>query len=107
MVNVRQIVGLRLGEFLSQRGLEPWRLVFFDESGSKSNNEAPARQSASLAPTARSSPCGLWQNATMISSIRLDGSAACMHLSGAADIAAFVAYIGLVLSPHSGKVTSW
>lgn len=107
MANVRQIVGLRLGEFFSQRGLESWRLVFLDESGSKSNNDAPARWSASLAPTACSSPCGRWQNATMISSIRLDGSTACMHLSGAADTVALVAYIGQVLSPYSGKVTSW
>ncbi len=35
----------------------------------------------------------------MISSIRLDGTTACMHLSGAADTAAFVAYIGQVLCP--------
>mgnify|MGYP000252192786 CR=1 FL=1 len=35
----------------------------------------------------------------MISSIRLDGTTACMHLSGAADTAAFVAYIDQVLCP--------
>ena len=35
----------------------------------------------------------------MISSIRLDGSTACMHLPGAADTAAFVTYIGEVLCP--------
>jgi transposase len=35
----------------------------------------------------------------MISSIRLDGTTACMHLAGAADTAAFVAYIGQVLCP--------
>jgi len=35
----------------------------------------------------------------MISSIRLDGTTACMHLSGAADTDAFVAYIGQVLCP--------
>lgn len=44
-------------------------------------------------------PCGRWQSTTMISSIRLDGTTACMHLSGAADTAAFVAYIGEVLCP--------
>lgn len=44
-------------------------------------------------------PCGRWQSTTMISSIRLDGTTACMHLSGAADTAAFVAYIGQVLCP--------
>lgn len=35
----------------------------------------------------------------MISSIRLDGSTACMHLPGAADTEAFVTYIGEVLCP--------
>ncbi len=35
----------------------------------------------------------------MISSIRLDGSTACMHLAGAADTAAFLTYIGQVLCP--------
>lgn len=35
----------------------------------------------------------------MISSIRLDGTTACMHLAGAADTDAFVAYIGQVLCP--------
>jgi transposase len=35
----------------------------------------------------------------MISSIRLDGTTACMHLAGAADTAAFVTYIGQVLCP--------
>ena len=44
-------------------------------------------------------PCGRWQSTTMISSIRLDGTTACMHLAGAADTAAFVTYIGEVLCP--------
>ncbi|MFZ4596910.1 MAG: transposase, partial [Verrucomicrobiaceae bacterium] len=36
---------------------------------------------------------------TMISSIRLDGTTACMHLPGAADTAAFVTCIDQVLCP--------
>ena len=35
----------------------------------------------------------------MISSIRLDGTMACMHLPGAADTEAFVTYVGEVLCP--------
>lgn len=35
----------------------------------------------------------------MISSIRLDGTTACMHLAGAADTEAFVTYIDQVLCP--------
>jgi transposase len=44
-------------------------------------------------------PCGRWQSTTMISSIRLDGTTACMHLPGAADTAAFLTYLGEVLCP--------
>ncbi len=44
-------------------------------------------------------PCGHWQSTTMISSIRLDGTTACMQLPGAADIAVFVTYIEEVLCP--------
>lgn len=44
-------------------------------------------------------PCARWQSTTMISSIRLDGTTACMHLPGAADTAAFVTYLGKVLCP--------
>ncbi len=44
-------------------------------------------------------PSGRWQSTTMISSIRLDGTTACMHLPGAADTAAFVTYIEQVLCP--------
>lgn len=39
----------------------------------------------------------------MISSIRLDGTTACMHLPGAADTEAFVTYIGQVLCPTLKK----
>jgi len=35
----------------------------------------------------------------MISSIRLDGTTACMHLEGAADTSAFITYIGEVFWP--------
>ena len=35
----------------------------------------------------------------MISSSRLDGTMACMHLPGAADTEAFVTYVGEVLCP--------
>ncbi|SKA95334.1 Transposase, partial [Prosthecobacter debontii] len=50
--------------------------------------------------------CGRWQSTTLISSIRLDGTTACMHLSGAADTAAFVTYIEQVLCPtlRSGDI---
>jgi transposase len=42
-------------------------------------------------------PCGRWH--TMISSIRLDGSTACMALEGTTDTESFRAYVGEVLVP--------
>lgn len=44
-------------------------------------------------------PCGHWQTTTMISSIRLDGSTACMTISGATDTEVFRAYVAEVLGP--------
>jgi len=44
-------------------------------------------------------PCGRWHTTTMISSIRLDGSTACMALEGTTDTESFRAYVGEVLVP--------
>jgi transposase len=44
-------------------------------------------------------PCGHWQTTTMISSIRLDGSTACMTMAGATDTEVFRAYVAKVLVP--------
>ena len=44
-------------------------------------------------------PAGHWQTITMISSIRLDGSTACMALEGTTDTEAFRAYVHQVLVP--------
>jgi transposase len=46
-----------------------------------------------------SAPCGRWQTTTMISSIRLDGSTACMAIAGATDTEVFRAYVREVLCP--------
>lgn len=45
-------------------------------------------------------PCGRWQSTTMISSIRLDGSTACMTIAGATDTEVFRTYIAEVLCPE-------
>jgi transposase len=45
------------------------------------------------------SPYGHWHTTTMISSIRLDGTTACMTLEGATDTQAFRAYVQNVLCP--------
>lgn len=44
-------------------------------------------------------PCGHWNTTTMVGSIRLDGSTACMTIEGAADTEVFQAYIRCVLCP--------
>ena len=53
-----------------------------------------------------SSPHGHWHTTTMIGSIRLDGSTACMTIEGATDTEVFRAYVRQVLCPslHPGDV---
>jgi transposase len=51
-------------------------------------------------------PAGHWQTTTMISSIRLDGSTACMIIEGATDTEVFRSYVHEVLVPtlRSGDI---
>ena len=46
-----------------------------------------------------SAPAGRWQSTTMLSSIRLDGSTACMAIPGATDTEVFRSYVREVLCP--------
>lgn len=46
-----------------------------------------------------SAPAGHWCTTTMISSIRIDGSTACMTVDGATDTDVFEAFVGSVLAP--------
>ena len=46
-----------------------------------------------------SCPHGHWQTTTMISSVRVDGSSACLTIEGPTDTAVFQAYVGEVLVP--------
>ena len=46
-----------------------------------------------------SAPYGHWRTTTMISSIRLDGSTACMAIEGATDAEVFRSYVSEVLCP--------
>ena len=45
-------------------------------------------------------PCGRWRSTTMISSIRLDGTTACMTISGATDTDVFRTYVREILCPE-------
>jgi transposase len=70
-----------------------------DESGAKTNltrlyGRAPKGQRAHA-----STPHGHWQTTTMISSVRLDGTTACMTLEGTTDTESFRTYVKAVLVP--------
>ena len=70
-----------------------------DESGAKTNltrlyGRAPKGQRAHAR-----TPHGHWQTTTMISSVRLDGTTACMTLDGTTDTESFRAYVEAVLVP--------
>lgn len=75
------------------------RLVFLDESGAKTNmtrlrGRAPRGQRVYDA-----APHGHWCSTTMISSVRCDGSTACLVIEGATDIEVFQEYVRQVLVP--------
>lgn len=79
--------------------MDPAKLIFLDESGAKTNltrlrGRAPRGQRVHAR-----APHGHWQTTTMISSIRLDGSTACMALEGTTDTESFRAYVQAVLVP--------
>ena len=44
-------------------------------------------------------PCGHWQTTTMISSIRLDGTTACMTIGAPTDTEVFASYVRHILCP--------
>jgi transposase len=70
-----------------------------DESGAKTNLTRLCGRALKGQRAHASAPCGRWQTTTMISSIRLDGSTACMALEGTTDTESFRAYVGEVLVP--------
>jgi transposase len=74
-------------------------LIFLDESGAKTNLTRLRGRSPRGERANASCPAGHWQTMTMISSIRLDGSTACMALEGTTDTESFRAYVRQVLVP--------
>ncbi len=80
-------------------GLDIRKLVFVDEFGS---NTALARMYARAPQGWRAYdrlPRNRGPNTTVIASLTLDGIGACMQLEGAADTAAFEAYVERILAP--------
>lgn len=82
-----------------QAGLDPARLVFIDESGAKTNMTRLRGRTERGKRLYASAPHGHWHTTTMISSIRMDGSTACMAIEGATDSEVFRAYVKEVLRP--------
>ena len=54
-----------------------------------------------------SAPGGRWNSTTMISSVRLDGSTACVAIPGATDTEVFRTYVREILLPTLSPGTSW
>jgi transposase len=79
--------------------LEASHLVFLDESGAKTNMTRLRGRAPRGQRVYESVPHGHWHTTTMLSSVRLDGSTACMVVDGATDTEVFLAYVENVLVP--------
>lgn len=83
----------------SQGDLDPARLVFLDESGAKTNMTRLRGRAKGGQRCVDDAPHGHWCTTTMLSSMRLDGSTACMAIEGATSAEVFREYVRQVLAP--------
>jgi transposase len=79
--------------------MELAKLVFIDESGAKTNMTRLYGRAKGGLRMVDDTPCGHWHTTTMISSLRLDGSTACMVIDGATDKDVFGTYVQYFLLP--------
>jgi transposase len=79
--------------------MDTQRLVFIDESGAKTNMTRLYGRAKAGSRAADDTPSGHWGTTTMISSVRLDGSTACMVVDGATSKDVFRAYVEQILLP--------
>ena len=75
------------------------RLVFVDESGAKTNMTRLYGRAMSGQRATDATASGHWCTTTMISSVRLNGSTACMVVDGATTKDIFEAYVEQILLP--------
>jgi transposase len=75
------------------------RLVFIDESGAKTNMTRLYGRAKAGQRVVDDVPSGHWSTTTMISSVRMDGSTACMVVDGATNKEVFQAYVQHILLP--------
>lgn len=73
------------------------KLVFIDESGAKTNMTRLYGRAKQGQRAFDNAPSGHWNTTTMISSMRLDGSTACMVVDGATNKDIFQAYVEHIL----------
>jgi transposase len=73
--------------------------VFIDEAGAKTNMTRLRGRSPQGQRVHDEAPSGHWSTTTMISSIRRDGSTACMTVDGATTGEVFRAYVEHILVP--------
>lgn len=83
-----------------QSSIDLARLVFIDESGAKTNMTRLRGRAKKGRRVVDCAPHGHWGTTTMISSIRADGSTACMVIEGAASGEVFREYVRHVLMPE-------
>jgi transposase len=74
-------------------------LIFLDESAAKTNMTRLRGRALRGRRLHARAPAGHWRTTTMISSIRFDGSTACLILEGATDTEIFRTYVQKVLLP--------
>ena len=82
-----------------QKGFDPARLVFIDESAAKTNMTRLRGRAERGLRVHSSAPLGHWKTTTMISAVRRDGSTACMAVDAATDTEVFRTYVEQVLCP--------
>lgn len=83
---------------MKRRGaIAPERLVFYDESGAKTNMTRLYGRQLNGDRLVDAVPNGHWSTTSMLSCLRLDGSTAAMSLDGATDRVAFETYVERVL----------
>lgn len=75
------------------------RLVFIDESAAKTNMTRLYGRAKAGQRGVDAAPAGHWCTTTMISSVRSDGSTACMVVDGATRQEVFRAYVEQILLP--------
>jgi transposase len=78
---------------------DPKNLVFIDESGVQNNMTRLYGRIIGGERVKDSAPGGHWNNTTILSAIRIDGSTESMTIEGATDAEVFKVYISKILCP--------